>query len=146
MKPCFAFLIAAFSVAAHAQAPVIATPASYTLLEAPHDDPTVWSTGQSERRHLQMQEQGLLIAKSVQARDKLAEDRDAARYADNRLRCATALRVAALCGKHAGTFYCDAKGFQPIPQAERKQPVFDNGARFRMERCAQEAASRPLAP
>jgi hypothetical protein len=81
------------------------------------------------------------MAARVRQHQAQLEARDAARYAENRRRCAAALRIAELCGRHAGTFYCDARGFQPIPQAQRAREIpLDNPARQLMDECARRAA------
>jgi hypothetical protein len=69
------------------------------------------------------------------------KDRKAAGYAKNRLRCASAMQVAALCGKFAGKFFCDERGFRLADAAEGAlRPVArSNGASYQMERCALQA-------
>jgi hypothetical protein len=94
-----------------------------------------------ERQRLWSQQQQVAISTRVQEQQKVLDDRDSTQYAANRERCASAMRIADLCGKHAGTFYCDARGFQPIPEAARVKPAaLNNGGRNEMERCAREAA------
>jgi hypothetical protein len=119
------------------------TPTSEAAAPLLADATAAWDSERPDPRRLHMQQEGLAIAIRVRARQAVSDDRDAARYAENRSRCATALRVAAACGKFAGTFYCDEKGFQPIPEAERvERPVPDSGAKYKMERCALDAASK----
>lgn len=70
--------------------------------------------------------------------------RKAAVYAENRLRCASAVQVAALCGKFVGTFYCDDRGFRPAASADGgavKPAVMSNNAKYQMQRCALQAGT-----
>lgn len=67
----------------------------------------------------------------------------AAGYAQDQQRCETAMQVAALCGKYAGTFSCNAKGFKHIGGAVNT-PISaltgnGNGAAFNVEHCALQA-------
>lgn len=81
------------------------------------------------------------IALRVSKRLRAENDRDEVERAANRRRCQAALRVAELCGKFAGTFYCDENGFESIPVNVTPKPaVLDSGGRYRMERCALDAA------
>ena len=83
------------------------------------------------------------IGMRVQQNLKIESERKEAQYAENRRRCRAALQVAELCGKFAGTFYCDEKGFQPVAaDASVKPAVIGNVDRFKMERCPQDAAKR----
>lgn len=62
---------------------------------------------------------------------------------ENHRRCQNAMQVAALCGKFAGKFYCDEKGFRPLAITEistRTPPVINNGNEFKMTQCALQAA------
>lgn len=102
-----------------------------------------WDSGRPDPRRLLAQQEGRAIAIRVRARQAVSDGRNAPQYAENRSRCAMALRVADECGKYAGTFYCDEKGFQPTPKADRaERPVLDNAGRYKMERCAQDSARR----
>jgi hypothetical protein len=79
----------------------------------------------------------------LQANLTSANERREAQYAENRRRCEAALRVAALCGKFAGTFTCDVRGFKPVAvDAAVKHAAVNDGDRYRMERCALDAAGR----
>ena len=81
----------------------------------------------------------IAIGLRVREHLRLARERDEARYAESRRRCQAALKVAELCGKHAGTFYCDDKGFKPTNPAARPAAL-GNSARYKMERCVLDAA------
>lgn len=97
----------------------------------------------SEGHIQEKQSERIAIGLRVQQNLRIARDRDEARYAENRRRCRTALRVAELCGKFAGTFFCDEKGFQRITvQAPIEPARTGNGDRYKMERCALDAAKR----
>jgi hypothetical protein len=79
----------------------------------------------------------IAIGRRVQQNLRIASIRKEVQYDKNRRQCQAALQVAELCGKFAGTFYCNEKGFQPIaPDLAIKAPVMDNVGRYRMERCA----------
>lgn len=83
------------------------------------------------------------IAMGLRAQQNLriARGRQEIRYAENRRRCQQALRVAELCGKFAGTFYCDEKGFEPVAPAFAARPAaLDNRSRYKMDRCALDAS------
>ena len=121
MKYALLLLLTAFSVAARAQ----------------DGYPGPFSEGHIQEK----QSERIAIGLRVQRNLGISRDRDEARYAENRRRCQTALRVAELCGKFAGTFFCDEKGFQPITVLV-KQARTDNGGRYKMARCALEAAKR----
>lgn len=102
-----------------------------------------WHTGEPVQRQPWARKQQRTMALQVQARQKKLDDRLAVQHAENRQRCASALRVAAACGKFAGTFYCGEKGFQPIAPEARVSPVaMNNASRHAMERCATQAARR----
>src|SRR5580765_2159855 len=58
----------------------------------------------------------------------------AAHYAENRQRCEAALRIAEQCGKFAGKFSCDEKGFKPIAPDATNRPVARDP--YKVERCA----------
>jgi hypothetical protein len=115
--------------------PVLAEPAS----------PTDAEIGQPSARRDRAREESVAIAARVLVRQEGTNQRAALQHAENRGRCVEALRVAHLCGKNAGTFYCDSQGFQAIPVAAReKTAALGNGERYRMEQCARDArASRP---
>lgn len=102
-----------------------------------------WHRGEPVDRQPWIREETLTIARQVQARQQRLDDQRAMQHAENRQRCAAAMRVAGSCGKFAGAFYCDAKGFQPVALEARLPPVArDNEARHAMERCAAAAARR----
>lgn len=107
--------------------------------------PTDAEIGYPSARRVRAQQEAVAIAARVRQRQEQPDQRNALRHAENRVRCIEALRVAELCGKHAGAFYCDAQGFQPVPLAGRtRTAVLDNDSTFRMERCVLEARnSRP---
>lgn len=63
--------------------------------------------------------QELAIGMRVSARVNTLDASKAAQYAENRERCQAALRIAEQCGRFAGAFYCDEKGFRAIPARER---------------------------
>lgn len=81
------------------------------------------------------------IAMGLRAQQNLriARGRQEIRYAENRRRCQQALRVAELCGKFAGTFYCDEKGFEPVAPGFARPAVLDSRSRYKMDRCALDA-------
>ena len=129
MKRALLILLLASSVAAHAQ----------DLPDNPQGNGYAGPFGEKHSQEKRLEQ--VAIGLRVQQNLKIASDRDAARYADNHRRCQAALQVAKLCGKFAGTFYCDDKGFQPIAADAAPKPVaMDNAARYRMERCALDAA------
>lgn len=102
--------------------------------------PTDAEIGQPSARRMRAKQEAVDIAARVLLRQQQPDLRRAQQYAENRQRCAEAMRVAELCGKHAGTFYCDEQGFQPIPEAARAKTVaLDNSGTYRMERCALDA-------
>lgn len=94
------------------------------------------------REHAQQKQRELAaISRRVQASLRMASARREAQYADNRRRCHAALRVAAICGKFAGTFTCDEKGFKPTEADAGAAPtVMNRHDRYRMERCALDVA------
>lgn len=105
--------------------------------------PTDAEIGQPSARRQRAKAEGVAIAARVLMRQESPNQRDALRHAENRGRCAEALRIAHLCGRHAGTFYCDAKGFQAVPEAARAKAVsLNNSDRHLMERCARDAKAR----
>ena len=132
MKRALLALLMAFSVAAHAQrAPDGAEDAPYKGYAGPYGEKHV------QKKRLER----IAIGLRVQQLQRVASDRKEVQYAENRRRCQAALQVAQLCGKFAGTFYCDEKGFQPIAAGARAKPVaMNNGSRYTMERCALDAA------
>lgn len=83
----------------------------------------------------------IAIGLRVERNLTIARERNEVRYAENRSRCQAALRVAELCGKFSGTFSCNEHGFQPIPAGRAvKPPARDDASRYRMQRCALDAA------
>jgi hypothetical protein len=102
-----------------------------------------WTNERFTPEHQQeKQREQLAIALRVEQLQGASNDRKEVQYAENRGRCQAALRVADLCGKFAGTFYCDARGFRPIAANAAALPVvMDNGTRNRMEHCALAAAT-----
>ncbi len=126
MKRLLAILLTAFSAVAQAQ-------------QAPQG-----AAGPFGEEHAQQKEmEQIAIGLRVQQNLKITSDRKEAQYAQNRRRCQAALQVAELCGKFAGTFYCDEKGFQPIAaDASAKRVVMNSVTRHKMERCALDAAKR----
>ncbi len=124
MKRLLAALLATACVAAYAQE---------------RDDAGAFDEKHVQEKHLER----IAIGVRVQQNLRVARDRDEARYAENRRRCLAALQVAELCGKFAGTFSCDAKGFRPVaPHLAIAPAARDNGSRNKMERCALDAARR----
>lgn len=112
-----------------------------SLFDLEAASPGDWEIDYASPRRTRARQEGLVIAARVQARQKQLDERDAARHAENRQRCEAALRVAELCGKNSGTFYCDAKGFQPIAPGARVKSAFAGSRdRYTMESCALEAA------
>jgi len=131
MKRLLVILLTAFSAAAHTQ-------------QAPDGSQGDRYAGPFGERHVQeKQREQVAIGVRVRHNLRLASDRNEAQYAENRRRCQAALQVAELCGKFAGTFYCDEKGFKPITVDTATRPiVMDNSTRHKMERCALDAAKR----
>ena len=129
MKGLFVFLLTAASIAAYAQ-------------ERPDDPEINGYAGPFGEQHVQEKRlEQIAIGLRVKQIQRIASDRNEAQYAENRRRCQAALQVAELCGKYAGTFYCDEKGFQPIAADPAVKPaVLDNRSRYQMERCALDAA------
>lgn len=110
-----------------------------SLFELEAASPGDWEIGFASPRRTQAKQEGHAIALRVQERQKPLDERNAARHAQNRERCETALRIAERCGKNAGTFYCDARGFQPV--APEARPILAGKVdKYQMERCALEAA------
>ena len=102
--------------------------------------PTDAEIGHPSARRERAQQEAVAIAARVRQRQEQPDQRDALRHAENRERCVEALRVAELCGKHAGTFYCDAHGFRPIAVAARAKDVGSgHGHPWQVERCAVDA-------
>jgi hypothetical protein len=131
MERLLVVLLMAFSAAAQAQ-------------QAPEDAQGTGYAGPFGEMHVQEKRlEQIAIGLRVQKNLKIASDRKEVQYAENRRRCQAALRIAESCGKFAGTFYCDDKGFQPIvPHLAIKPAALDNDGRYRMERCALDAAKR----
>jgi len=131
MKRLLLILLTAFSAAAHTQ-------------QAPDGSQGDGYAGPFGERHVQeKRREQIAIGVRVRHNLRLASDRNEVQYAENRRRCQAALRVAELCGKFAGTFSCDDKGFKPITVDTGTRPiVMDNSARHKMERCALDAARR----
>ena len=132
MKGALFLLLTTLSVVAHGQAPTQAV-----------NNP--WANEHFTPQHQQQkQKEQRAIALRVKKLQSVSNDRHEIQYAENRRRCQAALRVADLCGKYAGAFYCDAKGFQPIVAEAATRPVvvMSNGDRYRMEHCALHAARR----
>jgi hypothetical protein len=97
----------------------------------------------SERHVREKRLEGIAIGARTRQNLRNAAARDEARYAGNRRRCQAALEVAELCGKFAGTFYCNERGFQHIALEATARPALNRSARHKMERCALDAADRP---
>ena len=131
MKRTLPILLMACSIAVSAQ-------------QTPDDAPANGYAGAFSKQHVRDKEQEqIAIGLRVRENLKIANDRNEARYAENRRRCQAALQVAELCGTYAGTFYCDEKGFQPIVADPAIKPVvLDNNARYKMQRCALDAAKQ----
>lgn len=131
MKRLLVILLTAFGVVAHAQ-------------QAPDDAQYIRHSGPFGEKHVQeKQKERIAIGRRVQRNLSIASHRKELQYDENRRRCQEALQVAELCGKFAGTFYCDEKGFQPIaPDLAIKPVAMDNISRYRMERCALDVARR----
>ena len=128
MKRLLAILLTAFSAVAHAQ-------------QAPQGTDNAGPVGEEHAQEKRLEQ--LAIGVRVQQNLKIASDRKEVQYAENRRRCQAALQVAELCGKFAGTFYCDEKGFQPIaPHLAIKPVALGRVDAYRMERCALDAAKR----
>lgn len=66
-------------------------------------------------------------------------ERREAQYAENRKRCEEARQVAAICGKHAGTFTCNLKGFRLRDSSQFDATPLDTTVsihRYETEQCA----------
>ena len=123
MKYALLLLLTAFGIAARAQ----------------DGNAGPFSEGHIQEKHSERIAIGLRVERNL----GIARDRDEVRYAENRRRCQTALRVAELCGKFAGTFFCDEKGFQPITVQALIEPArVANRDRYKMERCALDVLKR----
>lgn len=129
MKRLLAILLATAGIAAHAQ-------------EAPDNPQGSGYAGPFDEKHVQQKRlDQIAIGLRVQRNLRIEADRKEVQYAENRRRCQAALRVAELCGKFAGTFYCDAKGFRSIAPALAARPkAMDHDARYKMQRCTLDAA------
>lgn len=123
--------------------PAQATTADVAIFEARDYGQGGWSDEQRRQRRIQARSEARTETMRVRMLQKPANDRKAAEYAENHLRCQNAMRIAALCGKFAGRFSCDEKGFRPEPVRDISAPrldVVDNGSAFKMEQCALQAA------
>ncbi len=102
-----------------------------------------WDQRQRNLRRLQSKIEGHALALRAQTQVQSLNDRKAVQYAENQRRCQNAMQVAALCGKFAGRFYCDGKGFRKAitQDSSLKRPVISNGyqSAFKMEQCAKQA-------
>ncbi len=133
MKYALFVLLMAFSAVACAQqAPDDAKHAQYTGYPAPH--------GEKHARKKRLEQ--IAIGQRVQKNLRIASVRKELQYDKNRRQCQTALQVAKLCGKYAGTFYCNEKGFQPIAPDRVIKPALDSVAKYNMDRCAIDVAKR----
>jgi hypothetical protein len=131
MKGTLLALLVALSAVAHAQ-------------QAPDGDQGSGYAGPFGEKHVEEKRlEQVVIGLRVRQNLRIEADRKELQYAKNRQRCQEALRVAELCGKFAGTFYCDEKGFQSITANVAIKPAaMDNVGRHKMERCAQDAVRR----
>ena len=131
MKRALLVLLLASSVAAGAQ----------ELRDNPQAGGYAGPYGEKHEQEKRLEQ--IAIGLRVQQNLKVASDRNEVQYAESRRRCQAALEVAELCGKYAGTFYCDEKGFQPIaPGGAAKPAPMDNTERYKMERCVLDATRR----
>src|SRR5690349_23893887 len=92
------------------EAPCAALP-SRPFLETP-SAPGDLNSEPHDQRRLEADPRLVAMKSRVEQLMKPANDRRAAQYAVNRERCQAALRVAELCGKFAGAFYCNERGFK----------------------------------
>lgn len=131
MKGTLLALLVALSAVAHAQ-------------QAPDGDQGNGYAGPYGEKHAEeKRREQVAIAVRVRQNLRIEADRKERQYAENRRRCQEALRVAELCGKFAGTFYCDEKGFQSITANVAIKPAaMDNVDRYNMERCVRDAVKR----
>lgn len=123
--------------------PAQATTLDVAIFEARDYGQGGWTDEQRRQRRIQAKDEGRAETLRVRMLQKPANDRKAAEYAENHLRCQNAMRIAALCGKFAGKFSCDEKGFRPEPVRDISAPrpgVVDNGSAFKMDQCALQAA------
>lgn len=131
MRHLLAVLLTASCVTGHAQ-------------EASDNPQNRGYAGPFSEEHVQAKRlEQVAIGLRVQTNLRIANDRREAQYAENRRRCQAALQVAETCARPARTFSCDEKGFKPIPAvAATKHAAMSSGDRYKMERCALDAANR----
>lgn len=111
-----------------------------TQAESPvvSDDAIAHSDRQRQQRRRQAKREAPAEALRVRLLLESSDDIQETGYAENRARCQNALQIAELCGKDAGLFSCDAKGFRHSSIAPKGAEI-DNGARFKIEQCALQA-------
>ena len=109
---------------------------------------TTEQTDKSQRERTQRRIKAKIAAKAETLRVntllKHYDDHKAAEYAANNRRCQNALQVASLCGKFAGRFSCDEKGFRPIAGTDSntsRRPIMSNDNTFKMTQCALQATN-----
>lgn len=98
-----------------------------------------WSQLQRRQPGLQAKFKADALAQRERALWQPSHDRKTAGYLENQRRCKNAMRVAALCGKFAGKFYCDEQGFRPALLTDVNTPtsaVIKHGSQYTMEQCA----------
>lgn len=133
------FLLIAFSAAAAQAGEPVPPMVSVALTERGHGD---WQHFQRKQRRRQEYQMAISETARLELLQKPFRDRQAVGHAGNLRRCENAMRVAALCGKHAGMFFCDEKGFRPAPVTPTnilRRVTLSNGEAFNMEQCALQA-------
>lgn len=115
---------------------------------ARHNGTGDWSRAQSVQRQRRTQTESDASASRVKAHLKSESDHRDAGHAASQRNCRGAMQIAALCGKFAGMFSCDSRGFvresskQPALLADRS--MGKPASAFTMQRCALQAASGDL--
>ena len=136
MKYAIFLMLAAFSVVAYAQ-PIYRCGGDHGHI-ALQDRPC------TERRDARNVAQAHDETSSRRIFQKISGDRRITQYATNQRRCQNAMRIAALCGKFAGMFSCDEKGFrheESTPVGALKPAAINHGSAFKMEQCALQATT-----
>ncbi len=125
------------------------TPRSSTGFDAQPTGGSDWS--QQQRRYLQQRARAESAASALRVKSHLKSqtDRQAAGHATSQRNCVDALQIARLCGKFAGQFSCDDRGFVRESLADRRlrgSTASDGLGAHDIDRCALQAASGNLKP
>lgn len=116
-----------------------------SFVTTPSDEHSDWINPELSPQRQQVTPEAHAETLRVLGLQKPWADRQAAKYAGNQRRCLNAMQIAALCGKFAGMFSCDGKGFRANAIAgggnsRTTGSMIDNGSTLSMEQCALQAA------